>query len=201
MITFRLQVQNANKVSLAFGSLASAVNDWQQFIWPGIRRDAIRPWLRKQFALEGAQGAHGRWQALSPGYAARKAKLYPGKKILEATGALKDDLLSEMNEGETSPRMMLYGTKIPYGIYHQTGTKRGGKQRMVARRIFDPEMSDQPGTFKGLIKMSVARSVSGYARQLGFFLGATDPTMAAVIGRRAMMSRGSDTSFPVSEGL
>jgi phage gpG-like protein len=192
-------VQNASSVKLAFSSLAQAVTDWRKYIWPGVRRDALRPWLRKQFASQGIQGSHGKWAALSPVYAAWKSKRYPGKPILQASGAMMKDLLSEINEGETTARSMLYGTRIPYALYHQTGTKtKTGKRKMPARRIFDPEMSDAPGTMKGLIKMSVARGVTNYARRLGFALGATDASSAALLGRQTMRDR---TSISIAEGL
>ena len=201
MISFRLKVENAREVHLAFGSLASAVQDWQKYIWPGVRRDAIRPWLQKQFESQGAQGAHGRWAPLSSAYEVRKKRLFPGMKILQASGTMMKDLLSEHNDGETTPRRMLYGTKVKYAIYHQTGTKnkKTGVRRMPARRIFDPEQSDRPGPFKGLIRMSVARGVTNYARKLGFALGAEDAASAAILGRQTMQDRGAST--PELEGL
>jgi phage gpG-like protein len=201
MISFQLKVVNANKVSFAFGSLASAVQDWRKYIWPGIRKDAIRPWLRKQFESQG-RGAHGRWPALSSSYARRKALLYPNKKILEASGDLKNDLLSDANEGETTPRTMLYGTKIKYAIYHQTGAKfRKRRGSLPARRIFDPEPNDAPGTMKQMIRVSVARSVSNYARRLGFAIGATDAETASILGRKAMLTgmRGEGPSLEGGE--
>ena len=197
MIRFSFQVKNADKVSFAFGSLASAITNWDKYIWPGVRKDALRPWLKKQFNSEGAQGAHGKWVPLSSAYAKRKAKVYPGKKILQASGAMMDDLLSDSNEGETTKRTMLYGTKIKYALYHQTGTKtKGGKPKMQARRIFDPEEGDGPGTMRKMILTSIARSVSNYARKYGFALGATDPESAALLGRKTMRE-----SMSVSEGM
>ena len=194
MISFSFEVKNANKVKFAFGSLASAVQDWRKYIWPGVRRDAIRPWLRKQFQNQG-QGAHGRWAPLSSSYARRKAKLYPGTKILHAAGTMEEDLLSDSNDGETTPRTMLYGTKIPYALYHQTGTKfkkgpKAGQRKMVARRIFDPEPNDAPGTMRQMFRLSVARGVSNYARRLGFAMGATDAETASILGKKAMLGGG-----------
>ena len=191
MITFKLQVENANKVEFAFGKLATAVSDWRKYIWPGVRSGALRPWLRKQFASEGAKGAHGSWKELKGPYRTRKGKVYPGKPILEASGRMKRDLLSEANEGETTPRMMYYGTNLPYAKFHQTGTRK-----MAARRIFDPEEIDGPGTMKRMVRTSVARGVANYARRLGFALGATSIREAGAIGHRAMMGGTS-----VAEGL
>ena len=195
MISFSFEVKNANKVKFAFGSLASAVQDWRKYIWPGVRKNAIRPWLKKQFDSEGAQGAHGKWAALSSSYARFKKVNYPTAKLLTASGLMKRTLLRESNEGETTPRTMLYGTKIPYALYHQTGTKfkkgpKAGQRKMVARRIFDPEPNDAPGTMRRMIHVSVARGVSNYARRLGFAMGATDAETASILGKKAMLGGG-----------
>lgn len=50
--------------------------------------DVIYPATRKQFASEGDPA----WPELSPAYAARKARLAPGAKILHLTGALEESL-------------------------------------------------------------------------------------------------------------
>lgn len=183
MIKFELKVENAEKVRFAFGGLASAVKDWRKYIWPSVTANALRPWLATQFAEEG-HGQHGRWKELSEPYATRKAKKYPGAPILVASGKMKRSLLSESNTGEMTPRTLLYGSNIKYARYHQTGTKD-----MPARRIFDPERSDGPGTMPRMIRVSVARAVTNYARRRGFAIeGAGADAAAAVRSGRAAMS-------------
>ena len=192
MISFTLSAPNARDVSFAFRGVAASVGDWRTSIWPLVRSEAIRPWLRRQFASQGTMSAHGRWAALSPQYAKWKAKHYPGKPILEATGTMKNDLLSESNEGVTTAQSMLYGTTIPYALYHQTGTKTaGGKLKMPARRIFDPESEALvPGSMPFLIRLAVARGVARAAKSpWGFEIGG-EPA-----GSR------SGAGIPVSEGL
>ena len=193
MISFSLKVVNADKVSFAFGGLAASIKDWRKSIWPIVRSDAIRPWLRKQFASQGRQGSHGKWAALSPAYAAQKARRYPGKPILEASGAMKNDLLSESNEGETTAQTMLYGTKIKYALFHQTGTKgKSGKPKMPARRIFDPESGSARvrGSMPFLIRVAVARGVAQAAKSpWGFEISGEPPASFAGSG------------IPVSEGI
>lgn len=203
MITFKLQVENAKKVEFAFGAMASAVSDWRKYIWPGVRGSAtkvtgIRGWLKLNFNLQGAKGAHGSWSQLKEPYRSRKAKAYPGTPILEASGRMKKDLLSDSNEGETTARTMLYGTNIKYAKYHQTGTKN-----MAARRIFDPEESEGPGTMKSMIKIAVGKGVSNYARKLGFAIlkgrgEAADIKRAGALGHQAMQQGWASS---VSEGL
>jgi len=78
-----------------------------------------------QFESEGARSPSGRWQPLSPRYAAWKARRHPGAKILERTGALKRSLTSYgagsiVTYGANS---VFIGSSMPYGPYHQTGTR------------------------------------------------------------------------------
>ena len=192
MIEFKMSVPNALKIHFAFAGLAEEVKDWSRNIWPSVVRYALRPWLTDQFAQQG-HGAHGNWPALTALYAARKAKTYPSKLILEASGKMKESLIPEANKGEMTPRTLRYGSNVPYAIYHQTGTKK-----MVARRIFDPEASQARGTLKGLIRMSVARGVTLQARKLGFAVGGSDlsPAEAVTLGR-GLIGRGGS----VAEGM
>ena len=186
LIKFEFSVPNSNRVALEFAGLAKAVQDWRKYIWPGVVRDAIRPWLAKQFRTQGAAGAHGKWAALDPIYAAAKQRRWGKKPILEASGAMKNDLLSPSNTGKMTERTLLYGTQVRYAIFHQKGTKK-----MAARRIFDPEASDGPGTLKRMIRVSVARSVANYARRRGFAIAGeqgldVSAAEAGLLGRRAM---------------
>lgn len=193
MIEFKFKVANAASVHFAFAGLASAVKDWRPHIWPAVRDRAIRPWLKEQFTKEGALGEHGKWAALTEAYAARKAKKYPGRPILEASGRMKKDLLSPANKGEMMPRELGYGTDVEYARYHQEGTSR-----MPARRIFDPEESGARGTLKQRIRSAVAFGVSNHARALGFQVmgDEVDASEAAQIGREILSGgRGSLSQF------
>jgi phage gpG-like protein len=201
MIEFRMSVVNAEKIHFAFGGLADAVKDWRGHIWPAVRNRALRPWLKRQFEKEG-QGEHGKWAPLTERYTARKQKMWPGKPILEASGKMKEDLLSPRNEGQMTEKTLEYGTNVPYAFFHQRGTKR-----MVARRIFDPEVSDERGSLKQLIRSSVAFGVSNHARALGFAVMGDEVTAseAADIGR-GLLRGGGIRGFiagrvPVSEGI
>jgi len=187
VIEFSMQVPNAGAIRFAFAGLAAQVKDWRANIWPTVVKSAIRPWLTRQFAEQG-QGAHGKWAPLSAKYQKQKNKKYSGQPILVRTGALRDSLLSESNQGQMTARTLAYGTSIPYALFHQTGTKRG----LPARRIFDPEQSDARGTLKGLIRMSVARGVTLQARKLGFAVGGSDldAAEAVTLGRSLISSGG-----------
>ena len=86
-----------------------------------------------QFRTEGAY-ASGGWAPLSPAYAARKARAYPGKPILERTGRLVRSLTSPTAPDairRSEPHLMEFGTSVPYGRYHQTGTRFMPRRRPV----------------------------------------------------------------------
>lgn len=73
-------------------------------------------------ATEGA--ANGRkWKPLSPEYAARKARKYPGRGILEATGLLSNSFRSKTQRMGTVNRLTVYNT-VPYFVFHQSSAPR-----------------------------------------------------------------------------
>ena len=75
----------------------------------------------RQFASEGGYGSGG-WTPLSPVYAAWKARSYPGKRILQRTGALFDSLTRRPFGIEVlTAKAMTVGSGIDYGKYHQAG--------------------------------------------------------------------------------
>jgi len=65
------------------------------------------------------------WEDLSPAYAAWKAKHYPTAGVLELTGTLKRSLT--VGTVDTIVRKeyggVKVGTRVPYAVYHQEGTK------------------------------------------------------------------------------
>lgn len=82
-------------------------------------------WQENERTLFAAQGIPS-WPSLSPAYAARKARIFPGKTILRRTDRL---FLSLTAGGSDSmylpgPRTLLMGTTTPYAKYHTTGTGR-----------------------------------------------------------------------------
>lgn len=75
----------------------------------------------RQFGSEGSY-ASGGWAALSPAYAAWKAANYPGRRILERTGALKASLTSRPFGVEViEAKSAAFGSGIDYGKFHQAG--------------------------------------------------------------------------------
>ena len=77
---------------------------------------------RRLFATEGASGGK-RWPKLSPAYARRKKKKYPGRKILVRKGPLRKSLTTKnaehIAEWSLQPRATItVGTKNPLGRFH-----------------------------------------------------------------------------------
>lgn len=83
-----------------------------------------------QFASQG--GNSGGWQALSPGYAKWKARHYPGKPILQATGdGMRSLTVRPFAIEHITPSAMTLGTDIPYMKYHQHGGGSLPRRRVV----------------------------------------------------------------------
>ena len=87
----------------------------------------IEQQTRRQFAQQGAPA----WKKLSAAYAARKARLHPGKTILRATDALYNSLVNAGSPGairEITATQLRFGTSLEVngwnlGLLQQMGTK------------------------------------------------------------------------------
>lgn len=85
--------------------------------WEQVAESFLRA-ERRQFSSEGGYGSGG-WPALSPAYAAWKQRHYPGRKILERTGALKASLTDGPDVRVIGPQRMWIGSGVDYGLFHQ----------------------------------------------------------------------------------
>lgn len=107
--------------------------------------------VSKQFDARGGGPQSGAWAPLSKRYAEWKAKHFPGKPILERTGALRSALTSSTDAKalrSVNGNEFSYGTKgIDYASYHQTGTP-GMPQR--------PPFDFGPDAEKALAKAAMA---------------------------------------------
>lgn len=104
---------------------------------PVLALEAIATGMRhaaeRQFDTEGA--ASGGWQALAASTLAEKARKGYPDKILQATGALKASLTQRFDAAHVerlSADSLTFGSTVPYGIYHATGTRRMPKRPPVA---------------------------------------------------------------------
>jgi phage gpG-like protein len=92
--------------------------------------DDFREMVAEQFATEG-RAAGTPWAELAPSTARRRR---PGSTILYSTGALLRSLgepgAADHRE-ELEEQSLVLGSRLPYALYHQTGTGRGfGQSRL-----------------------------------------------------------------------
>jgi len=126
---FRFEVEGEVQIDRTLARFADNVGD-ASALWDALANRFARIEAR-QFKSEGAYGSGG-WQALSPAYAAWKARAYPGKPILERTGDLKDSLTRRPLGIEVlTPQSMTVGSGIDYGRYHQSGGPNLPQRRPV----------------------------------------------------------------------
>lgn len=108
------------------GVRALADTDFVPFFERVVEPDFERIQL-DQFASQGARGEGGSWAPLSPAYAAAKARRFPGRPILEASGRMKGSL-TQAGHPDSFRRITRTsyerGTSVPYASAHATGTSR-----------------------------------------------------------------------------
>jgi len=142
-------------------------------------------------AFSGQGGASGPWAHLSPEYAERKGKKYPGATILQADGQL---LASFFGGGDYvyEPRAlgMRWGSRNPLAGYHQRGHE--SPTRLPQRKMFDPDAD-----FIGRLRSAAVRYVQAAYRAAGFriaketygpaeYAGITRPE-ASALGRQSFL--------------
>ena len=128
---FTFEVEGQQQVVRSFNRVTDHISDLRA-VW-----DYVQPELYKiideNFKSEGARGGSGKWKPLSPAYAKRKAKLYPGKPILQATGRMYAALTGVTGDSLVvkSKDEFAIGTSLEYPSYHQRGTNRMPKRPPV----------------------------------------------------------------------
>ncbi len=86
---------------------------------------------RRQFASEGAYGSGG-WAPLSDAYGAWKARVRPGRPVLEFDGDLRRSLTERPFGVEViEPGFAIFGTGVEYAPYHQQGGERLPRRRPI----------------------------------------------------------------------
>ena len=177
----------------AFVNLRHEMMDWSP-AFEIIAEDVLTPFVEQQFEKEGAAGGM-RWADLAP--ATLEAREYPGRTILYQTGALLRSFVEKGGEHEETitPKKLIWGSRVPYSLFHQTGTGKGFQQASG--------VPTGPGTGRGMpmrkilsftdqLKHKMGRTMSGriaqVARQIGFRVAGRDVDAgeAARIGRIAL---------------
>ena len=131
---------------------------------PGPAWEEYATWLRgefaKQFDSEGDYLGRNPWAPLSPAYAKRKARRYPGAKILQATKRMMRSLTEPGGDNRVryTDDHFEFGSDVPYLRFHQTGTSK-----MPAR----PPVADENELAAGLGRIWMRHLFSEGANLLG----------------------------------
>lgn len=148
-LTIEYRVANAEgeasveRLAVALERAGDNLADFGRYVFPRLV-PVFETAVAAQFDARGRGPVAGAWQALSLKYAAWKAREFPGKGILERTGALREGLTQSSSPyalRDYSSTNFNFGTQnLPYSGYHQLGTAR-----MYARPPFDfgPEVERQ----------------------------------------------------------
>ena len=117
------------KLIIEIGELSEGLID--DFDWASLA-PIVAEAADRIFASEG----RGKWPQLSRAYAAWKEKNYPGKGILELTGAYRNaatQIGAPGNVVEVGDDHLTYGVEgLEYPVFHESGT-----ERMPARPVFE----------------------------------------------------------------
>lgn len=99
---------------------------------------SLRGIERRQFGSQG-QFASGGWAPLAPSTVREKARKGLSRKILRATGELEASLVGA-GSGHieiVQPHQLVFGTSVSYARFHQRGTKRMPRRRVIELRESD----------------------------------------------------------------
>lgn len=95
-----------------------------------------------------------RWVPLSPDYATWKEKHFPGQPLLVRTGALKRSMTEKGATGNLTligTTSAVFGSTIPYGVFHDEGTSR------LPKRNFSEPSERRAIIWRGQISRDIAK--------------------------------------------
>lgn len=130
-LVLEMHVFGEPQLKRVLGLIVDGATDLRK-AWDEVKEDFIQN-EEDQFATQGGH-ASGGWRALSPAYAAWKAKRFPGKPILRRTDRLFQSLTRPLHEDFifiSKPDTMTIGTAVPYAVFHGRGTRRMPQRRPV----------------------------------------------------------------------
>lgn len=133
MLRLTAEVDGDKQFDRSFARFGEQLRDFRQ-LWPGVITE-LRKITAEQFAGTGI-GPSGKWKPLSKAYGAWKAKAFPGKPILQRTGALINSLTKNTGNSlvQALPDSLTFGSSLPYGGFHQARLPR---TRLPRRPVFD----------------------------------------------------------------
>jgi len=183
-LSFSFRVPNIDGFRIRMRGLPPLLKDLTK-VWPGACGPLLNM-VMMMYSSQGSSGAHGRWDDLDQDYAKRKAKKYPGRPVMKASGKSFTALMSP-EAFHFEARRMTYGVGPEFGYlaYQQTGYRSRlgtvkrvaralgfrrwyagsiGLARVPARRIFDPVDRNRQAIQRGLGReLTKVLRAAGYA--------------------------------------
>ena len=130
------------KTTPQLNALMRNIDQLSENLTQGFDWESLAPMVAEAADRIFASEGHGGWPQLSEAYARWKARNYPGKGILELTGAYRSaatQVGAPGNSITTTENSLTYGVEgLDYPVYHETGT-----DRMPARPVFDLLAEDE----------------------------------------------------------
>jgi len=125
--------------------LVHAFDEWQtevktpRTLFTNLVSDVIVPHITQRFAAQGPG-----WAPLSPAYAEWKQQHFPGKPILQRTGALYGAMTSASRFGGSQSKIsgdtLSIAPTVPYFRFHQQGTGRMPARPMIDFSELEPKV-------------------------------------------------------------
>jgi len=111
-------VTNLDKVDERLSKLGASLHDFTGAM-ETLGAKLIQFYSNTVF-VSGGTALGKRWKALASSTVSEKEKMWPGRGILERTGALSHGFYSDI-----TPTSLYISNKVPYFPYHQLGTSEG----------------------------------------------------------------------------
>jgi phage gpG-like protein len=158
-MAFQLVVNGIGKVKTFLAQVRLKAKDFRP-VYKTIRDDFFRV-ERDQFSTQGSRGPGSAWKPLNPSYAARKAKVAPGRGILVLSGDMRRSLVSLGGTGaidDIKRQSMRMGSTNKFAQWHQVGAGN-----LPERKVVDLKPQDKTRWVK-MIQVHIANIIK-FARR------------------------------------
>ena len=130
------------KTTPQLNALMRNIDQLSENLTQGFDWESLAPMVAEAADRIFASEGHGGWPQLSEAYARWKARNFPGKGILDLTGAYRNaatQIGAPNNVITTTENSLTYGVEgLDYPVFHESGT-----DRMPARPVFDLLAEDE----------------------------------------------------------
>ena len=136
MLRLLIDLKGEEKLVKTLDRLKKRLTNYREFF-----EDEATPAIYKRFdeifQSEGAASGGSRWKRLKLATLAAKRRAGHRLEILRRTDRLYGAYTGQNSYGRIliHPQSLVYKNFVPYGIYHETGTKTGLPKRTVVARI------------------------------------------------------------------